>query len=528
MKYATVCSGVEAPSAAWEGLGWKAQWFSEIESFPCRVLKHHFPTVPNLGDMTKLSENETYQNTAIDLLCGGTPCQSFSTAGLRQGMASGNGQLAMHFIRILAEKRPKFFVWENVPGVFSSAGGQDFAAILAGFTGRQINVPADGWGNSGIIDGIPDAYGIAWRVLDAQYFGVPQRRNRVFVIGCLGDWRPAAAVLFEPESMRWNSPPRRETGKDVAETITRGAGGGSGGYNDRGDGGGNLICVEVAPCLTTTMDKGMTADRVRGGEFVIHSIDTEFNYTGDQCGTLLKSSPTGGGRQPIVMAHGQPNAEIVRDGSPSLTCNHESPIVFNWNRTNVDETVSEIANSLQANSGQALCYGIPGNWIGRKPENGGIATEPPVNLSPCLTKADRHGVAYCFQPRVGRNGRGNLSPVAYPLTAEAGKTSKGDSANLVCFAQNSRDELREMNVSGALCARPGVKQQSYLRDGFSIRRLTPLEYERLQGFPDQYTKISGKTKDAPRYRACGNSMAVPVMRWIGERIDFIHQIKIEL
>lgn len=197
MNYATVCSGIEAPTVAWHGLGFEPVWFSEIEPFPCKLLKHHYPNVPNLGDMTKLSNHETYRNTAIDILCGGTPCQSFSIAGIRGGLDDERGNLALEYCRILIAKRPRWFVWENVPGVFSSNAGKDFACILSAFTGTEVN-PA-GIGNAGVIQG--ELYSVAWRVLDAQYFGVPQRRRRVFVVGYTGNnWRAPYAVLFEPEN----------------------------------------------------------------------------------------------------------------------------------------------------------------------------------------------------------------------------------------------------------------------------------------------------------------------------------------
>jgi len=445
MKYATVCSGIEAPSLAWHGLGWSPVWFSEIENFPAAVLAHHYPTVPNLGDMTMLHENETYKNESIDLLCGGTPCQSFSFAGLRKGLDDERGNLALHFIRILGEKRPTWFVWENVPGVLSSAGGRDFATILGGFTGRNITIPRNGWGNTGIVEGISDAYGIAWATLDAQYFGVPQRRRRIFVVGRLGDWHGPAAVLFDTTCLSGHPAPRRETREGIADRIAPciGSGGKAAGSVTQQDAENGAVvygyigskagikAFEVAPTLCTNTDR--TDER-----------NTSY-----------------------VIAHGQANAEIVSDGSPSLTCNHETPIYF----------------------------GLPGNCLGRKPENGGNQTEPLHDQSPCLTKTDQHAV---------------------------------------CFAQNSRDELREMRVSGALAANPGMKQTSYIRDSRVVRRFTPTECERLQGMPDGYTRISWRNSklencpDGPRYRAIGNSMTVPVMRWIGERIDFIHQIKIEL
>ena len=199
MKYLSVCSGIEAASVAWKGLGWKAAGFSEIEKFPCEVLKYHFPTVPNFGDLTK-HENWKIERGTIDVICGGTPCQSFSVAGLRAGMADPRGNLALTFLSLCDRLRPEWIVWENVPGVLSSNGGRDLGAFL-GALGQL-------------------GYGTAYRILDAQYFGVAQRRRRIFVVANLTDWRRAAAVLFEPESLRGDSAPRRKAGQG----ITAGAG----------------------------------------------------------------------------------------------------------------------------------------------------------------------------------------------------------------------------------------------------------------------------------------------------------------
>jgi DNA (cytosine-5)-methyltransferase 1 len=190
VSFLSVCSGIEAASVAWEPLGWKACGFAEIEKFPSAVLAHHWPETPNMGDMTKHHE---WPNTLRpDLIVGGTPCQAFSVAGLRQGLADPRGNLTLVFLGLLEQLRPRWVVWENVPGVLSDKTGA-FGAFLGGL------------GELG--------YGFAYRILDAQHFGVPQRRRRVFVVGYLGDWRRAAAVLFEPESMRGDHPPRREAGQ---------------------------------------------------------------------------------------------------------------------------------------------------------------------------------------------------------------------------------------------------------------------------------------------------------------------------
>ena len=257
MRFLSVCSGIEAASVAWNPLGWEAVAFSEIEPFPCAVLAHHYPSVPNWGDMTKFQE---WPDADVDLLCGGTPCQSFSVAGLRKGLADPRGNLMLTFGAIAAKYRPRWLVWENVPGVLSSNGGRDFGAFL-GMLGQL-------------------GYGFAYRVLDAQYFGVPQRRRRVFVVGCLGDWRRAAAVLFERHSMSGDSAPSRDAGK-VAPTIpSRSLGGGGLGTDFDCDGG--TICVatgqagaeigaeigaDMAPTLSCNHEAPYVAHTLRGEGF---------------------------------------------------------------------------------------------------------------------------------------------------------------------------------------------------------------------------------------------------------------------
>lgn len=237
MRYGSVSSGIEAATQAWHPFGWTPVWFSEIASFPSKVLAHYYPDVPNLGDMTRLSEHSLYNEQPIDLLVGGTPCQSFSLAGLRLGLDDGRGNLALEYVRILERKRPTWFVWENVPGVLSSTKGADFACLLSAWTGRDI--APQKFSGAGLIEG--DFYSIAWRILDAQYFGVPQRRRRVFVVGHIGnDWRPPAAVLFERDSLRGDTKKGRATrqaatngtGESISPTVTskwsKGSGGPSG------------------------------------------------------------------------------------------------------------------------------------------------------------------------------------------------------------------------------------------------------------------------------------------------------------
>jgi DNA (cytosine-5)-methyltransferase 1 len=304
MKYLSVCSGMEAASVAWHPLGWTPVGFSEIEPFPCAILKHRFPNVPNYGSLTEY-QSWPLEPGAIDLLVGGTPCQSFSVAGLRKGLADPRGNLALTFLGLADKLKPRWIVWENVPGVLSSNGGRDFGSFV-GALGQL-------------------GYGWAMRILDAQHFGVPQRRRRVFVVACLGDWRAAAEVLSLREGLR--------------------------GYLETGN----------------KKRKSPAAD----------------------AGASVEA---GGGCW--------------------------------WDGGQVSQTLDAVLSKGQ--------------------------TMPEKNRFPAV-----------------------LTPMA-------------------------------------------------------VRRLTPVECERLQGFPDNWSRISWKGKpeedcpDGPRYKACGNSMAVPVMRWIGERINFIN------
>ena len=225
--YGSVTSGIEAATVAWHPLGWKAAWFSEIEPFPCKVLKYHYPEIPNLGDMLQLRKNSFFNESNINVLVGGTPCQSFSLAGLRRGLADDRGNLALEYCRLLIAGRPDWFVWENVPGVLSSFSGEapgedvpfwqtaDFATLLEAF--RDCG------------------YCCTWRVLDSQYFGVPQRRRRVFVVGHLGDdWRPSAAVLLEPQSLQGNYSTISQEKKSIAGGLNASSGRSRGAGTDIG------------------------------------------------------------------------------------------------------------------------------------------------------------------------------------------------------------------------------------------------------------------------------------------------------
>jgi DNA (cytosine-5)-methyltransferase 1 len=351
MKYLSVCSGIEAASVAWHPLGFDPVGFAEVDKFPAAVLATRYPHVQNFGDMNGFSN---WDIEPIDVLVGGTPCQSFSVAGLRKGLADARGNLALVYCRILDILKPKWFVWENVPGVLSSGRGRDFGAFL----GAVVKL----------------GYGFAYRVLDAQFFGVPQRRRRVFVVGCLGDWRRAASVLFERES-------------------------------------------------------------------------------------LCRNTSKGGSK---------------REGSPST---------------------SQVS--------------VEGNYVPAKART----LSARYDGSPCI---DRGPEFIAFS---SKDYAADASSIAPTLRAMNHTGSHANAGGQVAIAFNARQDPDSWQERTGPLDTDGSTQA--IQHAMRVRRLTPRECERLQGFPDDWTAIEYRGKpacDGPRYKAIGNSMAVPVMRWIGQRL----------
>ena len=387
MRFGSVCSGIEAASVAWEPLGWQSVFFSEIEKFPCAVLKHHYPQVPNFGDLT---EYKRWPSGRIDVLVGGTPCQSFSVAGRRGGMDDPRGNLALTFVGVVARYRPRWIVWENVPGVLSSGGGRDFGSIVGALADL--------------------GYGWAYRVLDAQFFGVPQRRRRVFLVGHLGDRRRAAAVLSERPRVPRYSPQSGSQEATPARTVTAGTG-------RRYDADTDDEVVSVNHRVARTLTSGGSTPARRG------------KRSGSSQENVVVHTLRSGGH------------DASEDGSGRGT-----PIV-----------VSDISIAFHTQ---------------QDPVSGPIA--PAVGVG-------GHGQATVGTLQTSSRGAG------YRVGAEEAATG-------MC------------QISGG---RP--------------RRLTPGECEKLQGFSGTHTLIPGSS-DSQRYRAIGNSMAVPVMRWIGRRIAFVNSI----
>lgn len=573
ITYGSVCSGIEAASVAWEPLGLEPAWFSEIEAFPSAVLDHHWPHVRNLGDMTKIAAAVRAGTVpAPDIGVGGTPCQAFSVAGARAGLSDPRGQLTISYVeladaiddtRTAAGKQPAIFVWENVPGVLSSKDNA-FGAFLGLLAGEdcELQPPGGKWKNAGCVLGPKRT--IAWRVLDAQYFGVAQRRRRVFVVASARTDFDPRKVFFESEGVRRDTAPSRSAGSAVAALTANGVGTcgaddnqGQAGHLIAAFGGGNCSgSLEVAACLTAR------------GQRIDFEVET----------FLAQYSSTGHG----AWAEG-PGTLRAREQE-----SHEHLAVMSVHGTQDPDTLNELAHTLGRNQGQENA--ILTEYLSIKDHDRRVlfafhhwdeleqaciafnskdhGQDAAEEISPTLRSASHSGshanagappaVAYGFQPRIARNGRGDMGDVCHALTAESGETGKGDSAPHVAYSAfdilgtPASEVAKEADIHTPLRARvPGQFENStvtMLANGMAVRRLTPRECERLQGFPDDHTLIPyGKAirpekleedyakylmrggrmtfdeccraaADGPRYKAIGNSMAVPCMAWIGRRI----------
>jgi DNA (cytosine-5)-methyltransferase 1 len=441
MRYGSVCSGIEAATVAWHPLGWEPAFFSEIEPAPRSVLAHHYPDVPCHGDFTTIGAD---QYGSIDLLVGGTPCQSFSVAGLRGGLDDDRGNLALEFFRLAQRTRPKWLVWENVPGVLSSNGGRDFGSILGGL--------------------VECGYGFAYRVLDAQYFGVAQRRRRVFVVGCLGDTASAAAVLFERHSLQGHSAPSRQKGKEVAGTIAARFGRSRNNHEE----------LALTLLARNGASGGFDLDREAAiiDDWPAQIAPTLNAHFGDKMG--LKNQHINGGAGLFVVAKC-----LTARGASGGTLDPE----------NANFVSCQIHGTAKPNE-DLICF--EANMSQQSPQVG--------QLYPTLTRRTYAAIAFPINTQLGLRGADTSNSSREGL----GLGNEGDPSFTLQAAHSH-----------------AVATQS------AVRRLTPRECERLQGFPDDYTLVPHRNKpmsDGPRYKALGNSMAVPVMHWIGKRIQMVEDM----
>ena len=511
MRYGSLCSGVDAATVAWQQLGWKPAWFSEIDAFPSAVLNHHYPTVQNVGNMLNVPQM-IYDGTieAPDIVCGGTPCQAFSVAGLRQSLNDTRGNLTMTFcevanavdhIRQSRGEKPSIIFWENVPGVLSTSDNA-FGCFLSGIVGEsEVIVPTGKrWANAGVIVGSQRT--AFWRILDAQYFGLAQRRKRVFVVASARDDIDIGQVLFEFNGMQRNSPPSRSTGKTNSATAQ------------------------------TSIDKN---ERVVGVQPVSPTLRAET-------------------KQSLMSGDGQINVPLACVYSASLapTITASGPPYSRTGSSNqeLDAYVVEPSNLINAMSfkvrGEGTVTGERNGNVANLGKHGGSGMISQEEKTFTLTTSQDQYIAYTMREDATNNTFSiNETDVALTLQASQPTINSHHAQNIVqevpvAFQQNTRDEVRliqgDGQIVGALTAQLGMKQQNYIamhepipivNHEMKVRRLTPVECERLQGFPDNYTQIPYRGKsaaecpDSLRYRAIGNSWPVAVITWIGKRIQLL-------
>lgn len=530
MKFGSVCSGIEAASVAWNSLGWEAAWLSEIEPFPSAVLKHYYPDVPNLGDMTTITSRiESGEVEAPDLFCGGTPCQAFSVAGLRKSLDDARGNLSLTFCeiadaidnkRIANNQQASIIFWENVPGVLSTKDNA-FGCFISELAGSDTTLcsPTGRWSNSGCVLGKKRT--VAWRVLDAQYFGVARRRRRVFVIASAREGFNPAEVLFEFQGLRRDIAPSRKEGERVTPTVTQ------------------------STPFSRTDNQRVECDALVVSNATSYTSSSIAGYS-EGVGTLrANGGDIGGGSENLVVS------TFDRQGHSGYGANNIASTICS--RDYKDHT--------------DLCvetYAIQGSMIGRDDKNGPQGDG--INREVCFTlnTTDRHAVlafdttqitspANHSNPKFGEPCH-PITALGHPPTIAFNIDAMPDQMN---FSENTIPTLTTSQHAGVFQAIPlntmtmqgrasddgrmgsGIGEPHdpcpTLTKGHShavahnmvVRRLTPVECERLQGFPDNYTNIPwGSKSEAPdslRYKALGNSWAVPVVRWIGERISEVLQ-----
>lgn len=535
LRYGSICSGIEAATVAWEPLGWECAFVSEIDGFASHVLGHRlgasapvylpassdmwgdkigpltkadfaefklrrsnerardrFPEtsgrITNYGDFTRIGP----EAGPIDLLVGGTPCQSFSIAGLRGGLDDDRGNLALEFLKLAGRLRPRWLVWENVPGALSSNGGRDFGSILGGM--------------------VELGYGFAYRLLDAQYvrtcsheWAVPQRRRRVLVVGYLGDAQRAAAVLFDRESLSGNPAPRRKAGQVTSPTLAARTKGGGGLGTDCDLDGGLIVSHDPACTLTARDYKGPLPE-----------ADLSTVVARTLRGEGFDASEDGTGRgTPIVPVYTL--AERGRNGQQSLECRN-------------DGTANAILTPNGGRGGMgvgAIAYRTTGN-------DGAYETGDRVDALTTATDPNSHVIAFGSKDH-GADASDQVSPT---LRASGHSESHANAGAppAVAFDMRGRDggaQFEGPHETANIRAAEGGSSRSYIADNYVVRRLMPVECERLQAFPDNWTRIPWNGKpaedcpDGPRYKTCGNSMATNVMEWIGHRIEMVEAIEAE-
>jgi DNA (cytosine-5)-methyltransferase 1 len=582
MRYLSMFSGIEGASQAWVPLGWTPVGVCEIEAFPRAVLAHHYPEVPNLGDVSKITEGDIRRLGRVDLIVGGFPCQDVSIAGKRKGLKNDDDTLtrsglffeAMRLVRIAREHCGlRWLVIENVPGLYSSNQGRDFAAVVSEVVGCGFDVPRGGWENSGCAAG-PDGF-VEWATLDAQFWGLAQRRKRVFFVVDFGDWASRSPVLLERDSLQGDPAPRRQAQQRATPAAGAGAAAGGGepelfkalmtpsGGIDREDRHTLIVGDDAAPALTaaggTERKHGQgwgqreyeqpgflqvayggnrtggpidvaTAMRAKGGTghgdfesetFIAHSLTADgfdASEDGSGRGTPLIAWPLVA--DPVTAVEGK---TYTHEGKNNFRLHNvvEHPVFTLAARgrdgsPQLEFRDDELANAILTPSGGRAGIGVGAVAIGitLHGSDGTRSTATETETASSLRARPPGGIDNCTTTAVlaftaKDHGADADEEVAPTLRAGGHDKSHANAGVMPAVATSQTGE-----GAGLLRKEVGVS---------AVRRLTPRIREccRLQGYPDDYLDIEFRGKpaaDGPKYKALGNAFATPVVRYIGERI----------
>jgi DNA (cytosine-5)-methyltransferase 1 len=593
MRYLSLFSGLGGAELAFAPLGWECVAVSEIDPAACRVLSYRYPSIPNLGDITAVTEEQITALGKIDLVIFGFPCQDLSVAGKRAGLKDKDGEntrsgLFFDAMRIVRWSGARWAVAENVPGLFSSEEGRDFATVVGEMAGVRVDVPDGGWSNSGFL---ASATGIVeWAVLDAQFFRIPQRRRRVFLVRDIGNWTNRQPILLIPESLSGHPAPRREKGQRVAGTIKGGSG--ERGWPDPSDGSGGGL-VDVAGTLGGGSGERGWQQHDGAGAFVpiAHTLGTRNTKGTDERGDGSSNL------QPVWPAEVASTLDAhfgdkwgLEDQHINSGASHFVPAVVGTMACNTGPNGHDAGN-FQSNQGVDSGYVIPVAY-GFSGESDGSTVRNASDMARTIT--NRHGdpgfVAYKTNAAGQVDPQGDLSAaltsntdpctqiLAFDTTQVTSKTNrsnpqvgdpchtlaKGADAPAIAFRTNqtsAQGPIHSIEVTDSLAQdhppavgfihprqlrnsqssnQVGIKPDADISDaltsegpgatmtGMQVRRLTPVECERLQGIPDNHLNVLYKGKplaDGPKYRLCGNSFAVPCVAWIGKRIQMVEDMK---
>ena len=554
-------SGIEAASVAWPE--WRCVGVAEIEPFSCAVLAHHYPGVPNLGSV--LADDFLDRAAALhpDVVVGGPPCQDFSVAGLRAGLAGDRGNLSLRWLEIIRATRPRFALTENVPGWLSVNGGRAFGAFLAGLVGHDTDLlpPANcggRWTDSGMVDG-PDGR-CAWRILDAQFFGLAQRRRRVFVVFCPRDGADPAAVLFERQGLRWHPAPGREAGAGTAVGTLGGTSPGGGWRFGADEAAAGQLIPDVATTLRSRDAKGspdsdctstllafggnntsgpidvataVNACHTASGRqdfetetFIAHTLRADgFDASEDGTGRGTPLVPVPFDTTQITSAANYSNPQPGDPCHPLAAGAHPPAVAFNWQGGGTQTTLgydekADTAGNLTANQTPAVAF--------QTSQSGTRLSDTHATLDANNGSRRHNGVLAFSCKDNGRDAQADVAPTLRAMNHLGSHANGGGQMAVASFQQNSMDGRGTLGYDPDTQVLRPVKPQAdhqMLQMGAAVRRLTPEECEKLQGFPPGYTDIPWRghdhAPDGPSYKALGNSFAVNVVRWIGRRVEVL-------